>query len=312
MNAERFVRTCIPEARTIAMRRSHYATSHRIDEVDVRCIDGSERQLILKRSGAHDLLPEARGARPAFLVDPAREADVYRSILAAAGLGTARFYGSRDDHRGGHWLLIERVRGAQLCHVGDRGLWQETGRWLARMHLAFEPFADGRATNRLIRHDEGFYRRWPARAIAFHPSQARPIEWLARRWDELVERLVALPRTVIHGEFYPSNALVDGHTGRVCAIDWEMAAVGPAIVDLAALTSGWSGDDLDAIVDAYRTELSRHRRAIAHDDLAASLVDCRMYLCMQWLGWAHGWVPPDDQVSDWLGEALSLTDASGW
>jgi thiamine kinase-like enzyme len=26
---------------------------------------------------------------------------------------------------------------------------------------------------------------------------------------------------------------------RVCPVDWEMAAVGPGLIDLAALTAGW-------------------------------------------------------------------------
>jgi hypothetical protein len=309
VSVRRFVRTCIPGARAVTLRRSEYATSHRIDDVDVRCRNGDELQLVLKRSG--DMLPESQGKRPAFLVDPAREARVYRSILDHAGIGTPRFHGARREGRDGHWLLIERVRGAQLCHVGDRAFWEDAARWLARMHVTLAPFAHASAADALIRHDDDFYRTWPARAIAFHPSHGLSIERLTRRWDEVVERLVSLPRTVIHGECYASNVLVDGRTGRVCAVDWEMAAVGPAVVDLAALTSGWEGGDLAALIGAYRTELARRGVADPYEDLEQSLALCRLYFCLQWLGWSRGWEPPEDQTNDWLGEALELAEASG-
>ena len=44
-----------------------------------------------------------------------------------------------------------------------------------------------------------------------------------------MDRLVRLPRTLIHGELYPSNVIVGRghHRERVCPVDWEMAALGP-------------------------------------------------------------------------------------
>ena len=62
----------------------------------------------------------------------------------------------------------------------------------------------------------------------------------AARYDAVAEQLAALAPTFIHGEFYPSNVLVQqgGRTPRVCPIDWEIAAIGPGLLDLAALSVG--------------------------------------------------------------------------
>ena len=82
-----------------------------------------------------------------------------------------------------------------------------------------------------------------AREFAATPprsSDAASLEWLAERYEPVIEALLSMPRTVIHGEFYASNVLVaEGPDGtRVAPVDWELAAAAPGAVDLAALVSG--------------------------------------------------------------------------
>ncbi|HET8673722.1 MAG TPA: phosphotransferase, partial [Thermoleophilaceae bacterium] len=122
------------------------------------------------------------------------------------------------------------------------------------------------------------------------------------RYDELAAALAALPRRFVHGEFYPSNVIVERAPLRVCPVDWEMAAIGPAAMDLAALTGGWS--------DAERERLVRAYAAAAGEAVAPSLecdVDrCRLHFALQWLGWSPEWCAPREHAHDWLGEALEL------
>src|SRR5947209_6646174 len=82
---------------------------------------------------------------------------------------------------------------------------------------------------------EGHPRR-RARAV----NHDRRLPAIAAGFPAVVERLLALPRTLIHNEFYPSNVLIERRREgvRVCPVDWEMAARGPALIDLAALTAG--------------------------------------------------------------------------
>jgi aminoglycoside phosphotransferase (APT) family kinase protein len=151
------------------------------------------------------------------------------------------------------------------------------------------------------------------------PSQSTAvrhrIKRLAERYDQVVERLLALPRTLIHGEFYASNVLVDGREeqARVCPVDWEMAALGPGLVDLAALTAGgWTAEEKAALSMAYFEEFEELMEHDGHlldaEEFLIALEYCRLHLAVQWLGWAPEWSPPPEHAQDWLSEALSLAE----
>lgn len=129
----------------------------------------------------------------------------------------------------------------------------------------------------------------------------------------MISRLTSLPPALIHGEAYASNILVDPDDislddggARVCPVDWEMAALGPGLVDLAALTSGdWSAEDTATIVDAYR-EVSPPGVPADDDEFEFALTCARLHLAVQWLGWSPHWVPPLEHVQDSRGESMTL------
>ncbi len=60
--------------------------------------------------------------------------------------------------------------------------------------------------------------------------------------------MVAHPPTLIHGSFRPYHIIVSGESQlmRVCACDWERAAFGAPLYDLAYLTDGFKAPTLDA------------------------------------------------------------------
>lgn len=251
-----------------------YATSHRLEEVELY-----GETLLLKD------VRRAPPSKPSFLHDPQRELLTYTRILEPAALGTARVRAAADG-----MLLLERVDGVVLWQVGELDVWCDVARWLARMHArladrAGEPF--------LLRLDAEYYRRWPRRAQELRGG----LDHVVARYDEVVARLLALPVTVVHGEFYASNILVAG--SRICPVDWEMAGAGPGLLDLAALTSGWPAEERAAIVAAYG------------DVPADALECCRLHLAVQWLGWSPGWSPPPEHAHDWLREAGEAAEALG-
>ena len=252
-----------------------YETSHPLEELEVELADGSALRLIRKD------LAQPTSSKPAFLHDPTREIETYRLILEPAALGTARFYGAD-----GPALLVEKVDGTELWQVGKLESWQRVAAWLARMHAALVDY-----THRphLLRYDGDFYRLWLARAKEIG-GELGPI---GAAYEKAIERLLALPQTVVHGEFYPSNVLVAG--GRICPVDWEMAGAGPGLLDLAALTGGaWGEGERAAIVSAYG------------DVDEESLDCCRLHLAVRWLGWSAAWSPPSEHARDWRREALEL------
>jgi Ser/Thr protein kinase RdoA (MazF antagonist) len=301
----------------IHRRPYEYRTSFPLEQLDLSLDDGARLRLVFKRLDWDALRDEARLAKPRFLHDPLREAAVYGTLLAAAPSGPPRHYGSViEPERGRHWLFIEWVDGCELFQVGDRGLWAAAAAWLGAMHQQLGDDLDRhRASGRLLEYDRAYYRRWIERARQFAhapgqpDSRAQSVDSLVARYEPAIEELVAMPRTVIHGEFYASNVLVasDSAGRRVCPVDWELAAAAPGLLDLAALVSGgWSDEDREAIIVAYSAAIGPASFATRELDLA------RLHLAIQWLGWAEPrWKPPAEQRQDWLGEALALAERLG-
>lgn len=313
---------------SLERRPSAYRTSFALEEVTADLEGGAVLRLLLKNLGRGALHPSARRAKPAFLYEPVREVETYRAILGPRPLGTPRLYASEADPLSGRfWLLLERVPGVELYQVGDLGVWRAVARWLARFHagaLADPVLPQVARRARLIRYDAAFYRRWIDRACGFacadsspHRGSRRRLIQLRARYDEVLEPLLALPPTLLHGEFYASNVLVDAGGGsglRVCPVDWEMAALGPGLIDLAALVAGgWTETEKEDIARAYHSELARLGAAFspAWPELKADLIRSRLHVAVQWLGWSNHWSPPPEHVQDWLEEALGLAERLG-
>lgn len=257
----------MPELKGSIRRPYPYATSHPLEEVD----GGS----LLKD------LRDPVALRPGFLHDPSREIRTYEHVLVPAGIGP-RLHGVGDG-----LLLIEKVEGTELWQIGELETWCRVACWLGGMHRALAAQADAPW---LLRYDAGWYRLWLDRARVL-AGDLGPVE---RVYEAAAERLLALPRTVIHGELYPSNILVAGE--RICPVDWEMAASGPGIVDLAALASGFRSEETEEILAAYGA-------------VDRTAVDCaRLHLAVRWLGWSPAWSPPAEHEHDWRVEALAAAE----
>ncbi|HEY9232764.1 MAG TPA: aminoglycoside phosphotransferase family protein, partial [Blastocatellia bacterium] len=234
------------------------------------------------------------------------------------------FYGAGvDPQRQRYWLFIEKVPGVELYQVGEFAMWEEAARWLARLHSRFGDPSRWAALARaahLITCDESYYRAWIDRAQNFlgrgdaaQPKAVRDrMAWLAARYDRVIERLLTLPQTFLHGEFYASNLLVQeaAEGWRVCPVDWEMAATGPGLIDLAALTAGnWTDAQRAALATAYHAALSPDSQALwPGDEFLIELDYCRLHIAVQWLGWfgrRRAFLP---HARDWLGEAVALAE----
>ncbi len=306
-------------------RPSIYSTSFVIDELEARLDDGTSLRLLYKDLSRLSMLEAALGVKPAFLYDPMREIETYRTILGPNRLDTATCYGAIVDAECGRYgLFLEKVPGLELYQVGDFATWLRVAEWLASMHERFSG-----QTGRLVRtapllcYDDDFYRLWADRArlslgragLRLPRDARRGVEQLFANYDRVVEHLVGLPVTFLHGEFYASNVLVheEGERFRVCPVDWEMAALGSGLIDLAALTAGgWDADEREALAVAYHAALVPYENwPPAPDAFLVALDFCRLHLAVQWLGWSPGWTPPPEHAQDWLGEALGLAEKLG-
>lgn len=306
----------------LARRPSDFSSSYALEELEATLDDGTCLQIMFKNLGWDSMLEGARQAKPAFLYNPLREIETYRSVLASRQTGAPVCFGAVvDAPRARYWLFLERVSGFKMRHVGEFSTWREVARWLALLHTDFAGGAGtlgGRACDHLLRYDEDFFRLWIGRARSFirragaaHSSRdARHIERLAAGYERLVGWLASLPVTLLHGDFFASNVMTQETADglRVCPVDWEMAGIGPGLIDLAALTSGtWSDEERAEIAMSYYEALDGARPSSA-GEFFTLLECCHLHLAVQWLGWSENWSPPPDEAQDWLGVALRLAE----
>jgi aminoglycoside phosphotransferase (APT) family kinase protein len=318
---EQIVECSSPGQGVAALRKqeSQFATTSRLWELEVTLTDGTTLSVVHKESGRRARLPGAPRTVPAFVYDPKREIRVYEQLLENHRLSTPRLYACDVNPRAGrYWLFLERVPGMQLRWAVEPSAWHRAAAWLARAHTALRPNAKG-DTAALVTHDPRYYRRWLRRAQIFTDRDDRDrrsrLAWVARHHHRAIEILAGLPPTVIHGEFYPSNILVDESTpdGRISVIDWEMAALGPAVIDLAALTGGgMTVADRESIVRSY-VEAATTEPPDGGESVGGEALTCaRLQFAIQWLGWSREWSAPEEQRHDWLAEAVELGHMLGW
>jgi thiamine kinase-like enzyme len=301
-----------------------YRSSFALEELDVKLDDGLTLHLLFKDVSLQGLSEASRLGKPTFLHDPLREIETYRRILVPHLPGAALCYGAvADAELGRYWLFLEKVQGVKLPDFGLE-TWKRVAQWLAAMHTRFARQPDLRelaAVSHLIRYDGDLYRLWPRRAKAFLrqmepmvPTQAlERFDRLAEGYDQVIEHLLALPVTLIHGELYGNNVLIQETADqlRVCPVDWEMTALGPGLLDLAALIAGeWTEEEKRAMALAYHDSLVPNNlvpnRGWAPDveEFLFALDCCRLHIATQWLGWSEQWLSASDRRHHWLGEAL--------
>jgi Ser/Thr protein kinase RdoA (MazF antagonist) len=305
--------------RSIERRLNDYHSSFAIEELTIHLENGRQFPLIFKNLSPNGLLEYARQIRPHFSYQPAREIFVYRHVLDGAGLGTPTCYGAIiDSECERYWLLLEKVAGNPLAKTGEFTIWCDAARWLADMHCRMaDVLAHKELTVNLLTYNEDFFNAWIDRAE--HPSNVRanraengfsPIWRVTALCRSAVRNICALPQTFIHGEFYASNVLISKSADRIriCPVDWETSAVGPGLLDLAALVAGdWTEQQRAELARAYYDSLPSRLRPFDNlQEFSRALCYCRLFMAIKWLGWSSDWQAPDEHRCDWLAEAMQL------
>ena len=267
--------------------------------------DGRTLQLMFKDLSRACLDEDALRVKPAFLHDPLREIEVYRDLLDGAGLGTPAYYGAsvdparrpplavhRERRRSGAVAGRASSRSGRRRPAGSRGC---TPRW--------RPAASGAPALRCCATGPTSIRTWIDRARRVRrarrrrPGATRP----AQRSMDLSDALRARRRaargaapTIVHGEFYPSNVLVQDRRRsaiRIAPIDWEIAARRPG----APRPRRPHDRQVDAgAARRAGARLPRGRRGRARAPPPARPTStrrssyCRLHLAVQALGWEPG------------------------
>jgi hypothetical protein len=101
--------------------------------------------------------------------------------------------------------------------------------------------------------------------------------------------MVAHPPTLIHGAFRPQNIMVSGEPQpmRICAYDWEEAAFGAPLYDLAYLTDGFEPPTLDLTFETYRQGAMRFGMLVPEKEEMRYIVNCfRLHMIVNYLAYA--------------------------
>lgn len=208
------------------------------------------------------------------------EADVYRDILQECELPVPRFHGTyRDSTSGRICLVLDYVDGAERSGEVEDGLFL-AAEWLGKFHAINEGKSTSHAALRV--YDAEYFASWAIRAMAYAKTQDEELPWLeplARAYVARISDFFRRPLTVIHGEYYYKNVLVAD--GVAYPVDWETAAAGPGVVDIAALTERWKQDIVNECLERY---CASRWPAGAPADFGDSLDIARAYWQFRWIG----------------------------
>ena len=302
---------------SLTRRPFAYATSSRLEEIAVCRAGHPPLRLVAKHLGRDAKIEAAQLAKPAALHSAGRELDVYRHILAAADLGTPKLVGGWAGADDDGVIVIERVEGTPLSEIGDFSVWEATARWLARMHARFA-YAPQRisasapgARGALVSYDRELLaargRRGLQRASEQALGPAEMIVALGARHEYALRALSSATPTLVHGDFYPSNIVVTEE--RIAVVDWELAGIGPAVLDLAALAAGgWDHEQRHDLISAYHDEARGAGPVETLTALTRRTDLASLHLALHWVDSPPEWEAPDEHRRDWFGDAIAALD----
>ncbi len=218
------------------------------------------------------------------------EGEVYRRLLSKLEISVPIFYGAHTDHHSGATVLVlGYIDGATRVHKAPQWISRMTmaARWLGRFHNATTEVILELGRQFLIRYDREYYVAWSNRTRLYTTPVHTRFPWIPAACDyfeDSVDYLLRLQETVIHGKFNPKEVLIRGED--VYPVDWESAAIGVGVIDLAMFVDGWPCEEVRQWVRAYQN--ARWPSGVPHDfdrlfDIA------QLYVQMRWLGDHSEW-----------------------
>ena len=259
-------------------QKNTYTSTFPSEIVTCRVGSGPEVRLFLKYSA--DRNNHACGHRGGV----GYEAKVYGQLLQSLDISVANLYGSYRSQDGKNtWLILDYLDGGtRMTQTIDPEAMAKAARWMGRFHALCSSRPGNPALSFLNRYSPDYYRGWVSRTQQLVRQAGVDSGWLravCSRIDTVIEVLCESPPTIIHGEYYPKNILLQH--GLIYPVDWESTAVGNGMIDLAMLTEGWSPETTRECVHEYQR--SRWPEAAPHD-LVKSLHAARIYVQFRWLG----------------------------
>ena len=203
-----------------------------------------------------------------------REVGVYQSLAAQLPISTPALIGAAPN---GAWLLLEALQPARDAARWTADDYRSAVNALSGLHDRFWDLGEDLAAfpwlSRPLEADFEVHVTAAAQAIERIVEEGRPaplagrperMQLLARlttQAEQVAAPLRRQPSTLLHGDYWPGNIAVLRNRSQV-VYDWQLAAVGPAVMDVLVFISKseWWFDDLplgrQEIVEQYRRGLA--------------------------------------------------------
>lgn len=229
-----------------------------------------------------------------------RECFVYQNVLAGQALGTPQLYGVVwDDTSARHWLMLEFVPGRKLRRdpVDER---IAAARWLGSLHRRISPEMVNQP-GPLLNYDRAYFADTAERAISAVRGRFedlyRQLDAALTDYETVVHQICSSELTLVHGSYRAKNIIVDASGGaiRICPADWELAAVGPRLHDLAFIADGCDPGLVEQLCESYADEAGLQAADI--DQMAVVLDRLRLHKALRSLARSLDWDYPYETVA---------------
>jgi aminoglycoside phosphotransferase (APT) family kinase protein len=302
---ERCLGAAITAVRELAAPAS---TSYALRRLALELADGRTLDVLLKDFGVSPHPPEMALSRGA------RERYVYENVLASRELGTPALYGVVwDDASDRHWLLLEFVDGRKFRRDSMEDL-MAAGRWISRLHKSVTGDEVKLAqSDILLAYDHAYFRHTADRAVravgARFGSLAARLEAAVADYESLIEKICSGRPTLVHGSYRPKNILVAASTSavRICPADWELAAIGPPLHDLAFIADGCDRPSIRLLCQSYLDgSVASSLTGSRVDAMLEEIERLRLHKTLRSLARSAEWAYPEDTVANIVAKAEKI------
>jgi hypothetical protein len=239
---------------------------------------------------------------------PDREAQVYARLLQLGELPVPGFLGTTWDPATEQGeVFLEFLPDWDLRYHG-LDLWDVAVRDLARLHSWFADQPALAGCDALLRLDASYFRAVGA-VTARSAALGRLLERALARYEPVTTLLGQQPPTLVHNDLSPKNVIVDRSRSpvRTYFVDWEVAGIGCALLDLVHLTYGLGADDERRLWTTYLEVLgARSLVPRSVDEQRRLLRACAAHKTVYRLAHVVGWDTSRVTIEAWIDELRTL------
>ena len=269
-----------------------HVSSFQAEHLRISLDTGEHVPVFFKDLNPDHQIKNARKVRTGDLGPSHHELRVYQQILSQTDLDTPQLYAVRWEPQGGiYWIFLEDIGTSRLRDCRNFKRWVSAARWAARFHAATRHLPQSQ-TSFLPVYDAGHYRGCAERVrgilAKLNGADRTLVGQALEHYVARIDWFAALPRTVIHGQFFGKNIMLRPRRGDrpLAVIDWETAALGPGAFDLVSVSSGWTDDQRQAMWRAYFDEYqARTGLSQSWESFCAELREVEIYQALERVGW---------------------------